>query len=175
MLPKKIIREITSICRIFLWTGKVCSSKRALVAWDRVCASKSVGGWNILQIEIWNRAAMFKLLWHISNKEDKLWVRWVHAYYIKRKDFWSMSGPNKSSWNLRKIFKLRADVQDLGGLEKMVHKGKFSTKKAYDLMRQDHSKVTWFRVVHCNPASPRSRFICWLAILDRLPVRSRLF
>lgn len=174
MLPKKIIKEITSICRVFLWTGRVLSSKRALVAWDRVCDSKTAGGWNLLQIEIWNKAAMFKLLWHISSKKDKLWVRWVQTYYVKRQEFWSMQAPNRYSWNLRKLFKLRSAVQQMGGLSQMIHKGRFSTKKAYGLLRNEGPKVAWFRIIHCNPASPSSRFICWLGVLDRLPLRSRL-
>lgn len=33
---------------------------------------------------LWNKAAIFKLLWAIAIKQDELYVRWVNAYYIKR-------------------------------------------------------------------------------------------
>lgn len=168
------MQEITAICRVFLWTGKELRSKKALVAWERVCASKSSGGWNLTQLDLWNKAAVMKLLWHIANKKDKLWVRWVHIFYIKNKDLWQMNIPNKCSWNLKKILRLRADVNAAGGWGRMVHRGGFSTKMAYGMLRGDNQKVRWYRVIHCNPASPRSRFIAWLVVLDRLYTRSRL-
>lgn len=33
----------------------------------------------------WNKVAIGKLLWAWEFKKDKLWVQWVHAYYLKGK------------------------------------------------------------------------------------------
>ena len=61
LLPKKRIREIEACCRIFLWTGQSNPSKRALVAWSQVCLPKVSGGWNVISLGDWNKAAVSKL------------------------------------------------------------------------------------------------------------------
>lgn len=46
VLPKKILKEIEMHCRVFLWTGKAQSSRKALVAWDPACQRfAEVGMW----------------------------------------------------------------------------------------------------------------------------------
>ncbi|XP_070036046.1 uncharacterized protein [Nicotiana tomentosiformis] len=47
-------------------------TKKALLAWDKVFYFTSVGGLNILDIAVWNRSAINKLLWNICCKKDKL-------------------------------------------------------------------------------------------------------
>lgn len=32
---------------------------------------------------IWNEAAIAKYVWHIANKENILWVKWVNHIYLK--------------------------------------------------------------------------------------------
>ncbi|OIT19123.1 hypothetical protein A4A49_57378, partial [Nicotiana attenuata] len=59
------------------------ASKKALVAWEKICRPKSKGGLNITDLSIWNRAALIKHLWNVCMKKDKVWIRWVHVYYIK--------------------------------------------------------------------------------------------
>lgn len=43
-LPKKIIQVIEQIRRTFLWTGKVEMTKKALLAWEKLCLPKVAGG-----------------------------------------------------------------------------------------------------------------------------------
>lgn len=62
LLPKKISKLIVTACRTFLWTGNTETSRKALVAWDKVCMSYSAGGLNIIDIVNWNKAALCKLL-----------------------------------------------------------------------------------------------------------------
>ena len=98
LLPKKVMREVKSLCRSFLWTGSSDKSKRSLVAWDTLCLPKVAGGWNILDIECWNQAAIMKFFWAVALKKDKLWIKWVHAYYIKQQDIWSFFIPTGLSF-----------------------------------------------------------------------------
>ncbi|XP_015162897.1 uncharacterized protein [Solanum tuberosum] len=49
-LPKKVVEQIERICRTFLWTGSMNLSKKALIAWDRMCMPMSAGGLNLLNI-----------------------------------------------------------------------------------------------------------------------------
>ncbi|XP_024638625.1 uncharacterized protein [Medicago truncatula] len=46
VLPQKVLKLIQTACRVFLWTGKFGTSKRALIAWERICLPKTAGGWN---------------------------------------------------------------------------------------------------------------------------------
>ncbi|XP_059316201.1 uncharacterized protein LOC132067078 [Lycium ferocissimum] len=71
------------LMRIFSLIGDTESSKKALAAWKQLCLPRIAGGLNILHIPTWNKAAICKMLWNLCKKEDKLWVRWVHAYYFK--------------------------------------------------------------------------------------------
>lgn len=73
ILPKKILKEIESICRTFLWTGSDVHSRKALVAWNQICLPRAQGGWNVFNLVIWNKAAILKLLWNVANKSEKLW------------------------------------------------------------------------------------------------------
>lgn len=45
-----------------------------MVAWERVCFPKSAGGLNVLDIAVWNKAAISKLLWALTQKKEKLWI-----------------------------------------------------------------------------------------------------
>ncbi|XP_058192089.1 uncharacterized protein LOC131309479 [Rhododendron vialii] len=56
---------------------------------------------------------MARHLWTLSKKSDSLWVKWIHSYVIKRKCLWHMRLPQDSSWTIRKLFKLRDQIQPL--------------------------------------------------------------
>ena len=47
-IPHAAIRQITYLCRNFLWTGNTCRSKSALVAWKTICLPKNEG-WLVLK------------------------------------------------------------------------------------------------------------------------------
>jgi hypothetical protein len=49
-LPKKVIHKINAICRSFLWSGGTVITRKSLVAWDHVCASKAQGGLNLISL-----------------------------------------------------------------------------------------------------------------------------
>ena len=56
VLPKKIIKLVEAVCRSFLWTGTGEISRKALVAWERVCQPGSAGGLNVINLQLWNKA-----------------------------------------------------------------------------------------------------------------------
>ncbi|XP_019248784.1 PREDICTED: uncharacterized protein LOC109228056 [Nicotiana attenuata] len=106
VLPKKLIKKIEVVCRTFLWTGGVETSRKALLAWEKVCMPKTDGGCNVLEISTWNKAAICKLLWNLCKKKDKLWVQWIHMYYGKRQAVWK-TNPRNASWIVQKIIKAK--------------------------------------------------------------------
>lgn len=72
ILPKKILKNITAICRNFLWNGKVNTNKIPLLAWELVCRPKQDGGLGIIDCELWNQATVAKYVWNIAKKADNL-------------------------------------------------------------------------------------------------------
>lgn len=100
VLPKKVMKEIETCCRIFLWTGHTSPSRKVLISWTQICLPKVSGGWNVISLSLWNKVAVAQHLWSLAHKADVLWVKWVHTYYIKRQSLW---GPSNCSWVLKKI------------------------------------------------------------------------
>uniref|UniRef100_A0A803PAJ0 Reverse transcriptase domain-containing protein n=1 Tax=Cannabis sativa TaxID=3483 RepID=A0A803PAJ0_CANSA len=119
ILPKKILRKIEAIYRAYLWKGQSTSQGAGLVAWESVCQSKTIGGIDFRKVEEWNLAAMTKYIWAIANKEDNLWIKWVHNVYLKYENWWSYQAPLQASWYWKKIvatkekLKFSADFQQL--------------------------------------------------------------
>lgn len=42
-------------------------------------------GLGLKDLFAWNKATIAKLVWAIAKKKDVLWVKWVHARYLKAK------------------------------------------------------------------------------------------
>nr|XP_009592431.1 uncharacterized protein LOC104089284 [Nicotiana tomentosiformis] len=115
-LPKKVIQAVESICRKFLWIEDTNASKKSLVAWDKLCRPKSTGGLKITDMSVWSKDALLKHLWNVCKKKDKLWIQWVHAYYIKGRVPWTVEA-KQASWIVHKILHA-AKYLDEAGLEK---------------------------------------------------------
>ncbi|XP_028070654.1 uncharacterized protein LOC114273089 [Camellia sinensis] len=108
ILPKKVIREIESILRAFLWSGSELKTHSAKIAWDSVCAPKNEGGLGFKSLDIWNRAAIAKHVWFLfSGGEKSMWCQWVKSYLLKGRSFWRVKIPPDPSWVWRKILSLR--------------------------------------------------------------------
>lgn len=57
----------------------------------------------------------------------------------------------------------------------MMTDGRFSIHKAYYLMKVDyHERVLWRRIITYNKASPRSIFILWMVMKNRLAITDGL-
>lgn len=87
IIPKAVIKKINNLCRRFLWEGHLKGSKSGYVNWTKVCTSKKMGGLGIRDVSLWNDLVVGKIIWQIAEKKDSLWVRWVHAVYLKEKDW----------------------------------------------------------------------------------------
>ncbi|KAL2920834.1 LINE-1 retrotransposable element ORF2 protein [Bienertia sinuspersici] len=176
ILPKKIVKEIESKFRTFLWTGTNDNSRKAPISWAQVCLPKSCGGWNILSLYDWNKAAVSRILWDLSHKADSMWVRWMHTYYFKqgKLDWWNNLNPKNCSWALKKVLSCREVVNQVGGWAGLEKQGKFSIHKMYKAIRPQAPKIPWRRVICNNHASPKSVFVLWMAVQNRLTTKDRL-
>ncbi|XP_070017114.1 uncharacterized protein LOC142172448 [Nicotiana tabacum] len=153
------------------WKGG--GHKKALLAWDRLCWPKTTGGLNILDIGIWNKAAICKLLWSLNKKKDKMWIQWAHLYY-KRYTTWGEQ-PKQASWVVQKIIKAKKYFEEVGYSEEKVRQmDKFSIKDMYLKLRGDFTKVSWRRMTCNNAGLPKWTFTLYRVAHRSLLTRERL-
>ncbi|XP_060195279.1 uncharacterized protein LOC132624530 [Lycium barbarum] len=174
VLPKKVLKAIEAACRIYLWTGGTEQSKKALLAWDTVCFPRSAGGYNVIDLYTWNKAAICKLLWCLCKKKDRLWVQWIHIYYGRHQPVLEHT-PKQTSWVVRKILKAKDYLQTTGlSVEEILDWNSFSIKKLYLLLRGNFSKAQWRRLTCNNGGLPKWSFIVTVVAQRRLLTRDRL-
>ncbi|XP_058770899.1 uncharacterized protein LOC131644417 [Vicia villosa] len=146
--PKKILHHVESLCRNFLWTDKDIVSCKTPISWDHLCDPIVVGGLILLDLGVWNRASLGKMLWNLNTKKDRMWISWVNHYYMKRGADAANYCPKQSdSWIIKAMFKLR------------------------DLFM---NSMTWRNLIRWNMASPRALFILWMTCQSRLHTKDRL-
>ncbi|XP_019228166.1 PREDICTED: uncharacterized protein LOC109209363 [Nicotiana attenuata] len=175
LIPKEIVKMVNGICRRYLWTGSNENSQRNPISWDTLCKPKVAGGLNIINYERWNKAAITKLLWAVVNKKDKLWIKWIHGQYIKRKDITSMEVPKQASWLVRKIFNAREWwANDMQRMQSCMKNGKFNIKTSYIQSSPEWPKVRWKSVTMINGSLPKQQFIMWMAMHKRMATVDRL-
>ena len=73
--PKVAIVSLQDILRDFLWNNNKDGKKKLpLVAWDKVCLPKELGGIGIRSLENQNLALGAKLVWKLYDKPSSLWA-----------------------------------------------------------------------------------------------------
>lgn len=65
---RRSYKLIEVICKRFLWNGNADASKKALIAWKKLCCPKSKEGLNFLDVSTWNKAPLGKLLWNLYKR-----------------------------------------------------------------------------------------------------------
>ncbi|XP_019225236.1 PREDICTED: uncharacterized protein LOC109206830 [Nicotiana attenuata] len=168
ILPKKVMKMINAVFRTFLWIGEATITKKALIAWEQICRPISAGSLNVINLCIWNKAAVMKQLWAVEMKKDCLWIKWVHNYYIKKQDLEHMPTPKNAAWVIRKIIETKEDLkrQPMQGslcnrLKILQLQEQFSIKKTYLLLLPQYQKVHWRSIVLQTKIHPRFKFILW--------------
>eukprot|EP00253_Pinus_taeda_P010319 PITA_10319 len=79
--PKGILQQIRNIQRTFLWSGNGEKKKWALVAWNKLCMSKSRGGLNLVDPEVLNCTCGAKLWWRWIENPTLPWAKhWKEKY-----------------------------------------------------------------------------------------------
>lgn len=111
VIPSKVLKTIKASCRSYVWSGENVITKRSLVAREKICTPKSAGGLTLINLKVWNRAVATKNHWDLAHKGDKIWIKWIHAYYIKGKQISDMPIPQQVSWLVRKMIEARDLVE----------------------------------------------------------------
>jgi len=119
-MPHAVIKQIICLCRNFLWTGNSCRSKAALVAWKTVCLPKNEGGLGLLDIQVSNNCFIAKHLWNIHLKQDSIWIKWIHHFYLPTHSIWSAPTPRTSSPLWKSLILLKNQLDELHGGHQQV-------------------------------------------------------
>ncbi|KAG5571299.1 hypothetical protein H5410_061065 [Solanum commersonii] len=82
VIPTKVMKAIQAYCRSFIWSGVNSITNKALVSREKMCTPKVARGLNLVNLRVWNKAAILKMCWDIEKKQDRLWIKWIHSYYI---------------------------------------------------------------------------------------------
>ncbi|KAI5433455.1 hypothetical protein KIW84_020650 [Lathyrus oleraceus] len=62
----------TSRIRSFIWPGQSEISRKCPVAWKKTCIPINRGGFNVINLEIWNVVSLLKCLWNLCRKADNM-------------------------------------------------------------------------------------------------------
>lgn len=127
-----------------------------MVAWDKVCTPKSVGGLNLINIRLWNKVTIAKTNWDLARKQDKLWIRWKHTYYIKKSSTATVNIPTQASWMMKKIIAARATMNCIQ-LSNPVR-----SRTIYHNLLGENSRGLWKAPMFGNDARPKAKFTLWL-------------
>ena len=138
-----------------------------------MCLPKSCGGFNLPNIVIWNEAALVKQIRAIENKKDRLWIRWIHDYYVKGRNFLELKMPATCSWMLKKIMELRVSLSSKLDRAKILRDEDFSIKKS--LLGYLATSWSGYLEIFGLLPSPRAKFCFWMIALGRRPTCDRLF
>ncbi|XP_030487495.2 uncharacterized protein LOC115704429 [Cannabis sativa] len=116
---------------------------------------------------------MFKYVGAIANKEENLWVKWVHSVYLKQEDWWSYEASPQGSWYWKQVVAAKNQIQSLMDAQQFTQ-GKYQISLGYQLLCPSNSRVNWSNEVWGRFNTPKHSFIMWIAIEQRLRTRDRL-
>ncbi|GJS40164.1 hypothetical protein Tco_0565207 [Tanacetum coccineum] len=108
ILPMGIINHIEQLMSGFLWCQGDMKRGKAKVSWEDVCLPKQEGGLGIHRLENFNVALMSTHVWKIVTRKESLWVKWIHAYKLKKRSFWDVKMSSNVSWGWRKFLQIRS-------------------------------------------------------------------
>lgn len=135
-----------------------------------------------MNLYLWNATAITKQLWDLADKNDCLWIKWVHIYYIKNNSIESYASPKNSTLVIRKIIDSIQQIMRAHGLQEdlqtrlasCVKGSKFLIKKLYDALSPQYPKFPWKGIMLSPCIHPRHKFTLWIALHHRIPIVERL-
>ncbi|KAH0707011.1 hypothetical protein KY289_012087 [Solanum tuberosum] len=93
------------------------------------------------------------------SRQDKLWIGWIHTYYIKDRRSWKVQA-NQASWVVRKILQAGHWISKAGlQVTEVMEAETFAIKDMYKKLRGELSKVSWRRMICNNQGSLEWTFI----------------
>ncbi|GKA12960.1 hypothetical protein Tco_0692506 [Tanacetum coccineum] len=85
---------------------------KAKVAWEVVCLPKKERSLGLRRLDIFNKALMVSHIWSLLSLKESLWVKWIHAYKLKGRNFWDVPIRGNMAWGWRKVLQIRPIIQE---------------------------------------------------------------
>lgn len=76
-----------------------------------MCLPRQEGGLGIRRLDTFNNALITTHIWSIVTGKESLWVRCIHAYKFRGRNFWEIPSRGNMTWSWRKILQLRPLVR----------------------------------------------------------------
>ncbi|XP_074305640.1 uncharacterized protein LOC141640860 [Silene latifolia] len=176
ILPVSILNKVEALCRSFLWQGNEISNGPALIAWDTCCKTKQEGGLGLIDLRRWNTAALGKYIWWIAQKEDHLWVKWIHNIYMKCVNWVDYKPNTGASWSWRKLCGVKDKLKAGYVNDWWLHQGhQYTISAGYSWLGMSNNKVAWTPFVWNSMSLPKYCLIGWIVANGKLLTRDRLF
>ncbi|GJW80981.1 hypothetical protein Tco_0144956, partial [Tanacetum coccineum] len=102
----QLMQSVIASC---MSTRPLCKAK---VAWDVVCLPKDEVGLGVKRLDLFNKALMSSHVWKLLVRKYSLWVKWIHTYKIKHRNFWDIPCRGNMTWGWRKILQLHPLVRE---------------------------------------------------------------
>ncbi|KAJ1695315.1 hypothetical protein LUZ63_012013 [Rhynchospora breviuscula] len=83
-LPSWVIRDIDKVRRNFIWKRNgVSGTGIPLLAWDRVCLPKQLGGFGLQQLKLHNISLLLRWIWRLYSQRASMWSSSARLLYAK--------------------------------------------------------------------------------------------
>ena len=86
-IPSKVVKDIDSLRRNFLWQGNKIEKSYNLVKWMVVQQCKRYGGLGVRNLKVHNNSLLTKWLWRY-NLEDKVLMKELILHKYGQEDQW---------------------------------------------------------------------------------------
>lgn len=136
-----------------------------------ICSPRVARGLNLINLALWNKAAITKTCRELANKKDKLWIKCIHSYYIKDQMFANMGAPKQECSMVRKIFGPRSNLDFINNMQAQQ---RTIIKQVYLQLLGNFPKVPWKGLMCQNQARPIAVFTMWLQVQGRLLTTDKL-
>jgi len=149
-VPAGVLEHVYSLCKRFLW-----NSNMSLVAWKDLCHPKEEGGLGLKDLKVWNSCLLLKTLWDIHQKNDTLWVQWVHLEFLHSSSIWQRFLRKDDSPLVKKLLLIRDSLLQASGsvdsavclLNSWYNGAVFNLKAAYEFFREKGQRKYWAKLV----------------------------
>ena len=109
-----------------------------------------------------------------GEKVDNLWVKWVHAIYIKQQSWWDYNPSKTSSWYWRQVWSVKNQLKAHYTQLQFQQMSQYSITEVYTKLSGEYEKLQWCSAIWGRMGIPKHQFCSWVAIQGRLQTREKL-
>jgi len=110
-LPSRITDHLDRIHRDFFWKNSSSDKGLPLIAWDKICRPKTLGGLGLRKTAAVNTAFLAKLGWKVLTQPDNVWVQQMRAKYGAPDHFFEARPKPADSWVWKCLLRLRPFIK----------------------------------------------------------------